>query len=60
MAHLLGVNDTDSAVLWLIPGAPENEFEAGGSFDRKRFWPVDPKQLPKELEGTAWPPGEEA
>ena len=49
-------NDTDAEVLWLIIGAPENEFEPGESFDLKLFWPVDPKQLPKELEGTVWPP----
>ncbi|MFA5265813.1 MAG: cupin domain-containing protein [Opitutaceae bacterium] len=49
-------NDTDAEVLWLIIGAPENEFEAGESFDLKLFWPVNPKQLPKELEGVVWPP----
>lgn len=53
-------NDTDNEVLWLIVGAPENEFESGETFDIKRFWPVDPKQLPKELEGTVWPPEEDA
>ena len=51
-------NDTDGEVLWLILGAPDREFEAGASFDIKRFWPVDPKQLPKELEGVVWPPQE--
>lgn len=51
-------NDTDSEVLWLIIGAPENELEPGESFDIKRFWPVDPKQLPKEMEGSVWPPVE--
>jgi len=49
-------NDTDTEVLWLMVGAPENEFEPGESFDIKRFWPVDPKQLPKELTGVVWPP----
>lgn len=49
-------NDTDNEVLWLIVGAPENEFDAGETFDLKLFWPVDPKQLPKELEGSVWPP----
>jgi len=34
----------------------DNEFEAGETFDMKLFWPVDPKQLPKELEGVVWPP----
>ena len=45
-------NDTNTEVLWLIVGAPENEFEIGESFAIKLFWPVDPKQLPKELEGV--------
>jgi hypothetical protein len=49
-------NDTEAEVLRLIVGAPENEFEPGESFDLKRFWPVDPKQLPKELAGAVWPP----
>jgi len=53
-------NDTDAEVLWLMIGAPENEFGPGEPFDLKRFWPVDPKQLPKELEGTIWPPREGA
>src|SRR5208337_2812460 len=53
-------NDTDAEVLWLIIGAPENEFEPGESFDIKLFWPTDPKQLPKELEGVDWPPKENA
>lgn len=49
-------NDTDAEVLWLIVGAPENEFGPGETFDIKLFWPVDPKQLPKELDGVTWPP----
>lgn len=49
-------NDTEAEVLWLIIGAPEQEFEAGESFDIKRFWPTDPTQLPKELAGVEWPP----
>jgi mannose-6-phosphate isomerase-like protein (cupin superfamily) len=53
-------NDTDSEVLWLILGAPENELEPGETFDLKRYWPVDPKQLPKELEDTIWPPKTDA
>jgi mannose-6-phosphate isomerase-like protein (cupin superfamily) len=52
-------NDTDAEVLWLIIGAPENEFGPGESFDIKRFWPVDPKQLPRELAGVEWPPKSE-
>lgn len=51
-------NDTDSDTLWLIVGAPEQEFGPGESFDMKRFWPVDPRQLPKELAGVEWPPKE--
>jgi mannose-6-phosphate isomerase-like protein (cupin superfamily) len=53
-------NDTDSEVVWLILGAPEKEFGPGESFDMKRFWPTDPKQLPKELAGVEWPPKENA
>jgi len=49
-------NDTDSEVLWLIIGAPDNELEPGETFDIKRFWPVDPTQLPAELAGVEWPP----
>jgi len=53
-------NDTDNEVLWLIVGAPENELEPGETYDIKRFWPVDPKQLPKEMEGVVWPPKADA
>ena len=49
-------NDTETEVLWLIIGAPEKELEAGVAPDPKLLYPVDPKQLPKELEGVAWPP----
>lgn len=49
-------NDTESETLWLIVGAPEQEFDPGETFDMKRFWPVDPRQLPKELSGVEWPP----
>jgi mannose-6-phosphate isomerase-like protein (cupin superfamily) len=49
-------NDTDAEVLWLIIGAPEQEFGPGESFDIQRFWPEDPKQLPKELGDADWPP----
>jgi len=49
-------NDTDEEVLWLIVGAPEREFEEGEPHDMKAYYPVDPKQLPKELDGVAWPP----
>jgi mannose-6-phosphate isomerase-like protein (cupin superfamily) len=49
-------NDTESDVLWLIVGAPENEWGPGGKPDLKLLYPVDPMQLPKELDGVAWPP----
>ena len=49
-------NDTATDVLWLIVGAPENEFEPGEVPDMKLYYPEDPKQLPKELSGTVWPP----
>ncbi len=49
-------NDTESDTLWLIVGAPEREFDPAEAFDMTRFWPVDPKQLPKELSGVEWPP----
>jgi hypothetical protein len=50
-------NDTEYEVLWLIVGAPE-EAEAlpGAKVDMSLFYPVDPKQLPRELAGIAWPP----
>ena len=50
-------NDTATDVLWLIVGAPENEFEPGEVPDLKLYYPEDPKQLPKELSGVVWPPG---
>ena len=48
-------NDTATDVLWLIVGAPEKEFDTGVTQDPKLFYPIDPKQLPKELEGVKWP-----
>src|SRR5215467_7622569 len=42
-------NDTDTGVLWLIVGAPEKELAPGEELDQKLVYPVDPKQLPKEL-----------
>ena len=54
-------NDTESEVLWLILGAPEEtELLPGATTkpDLSRIYPVDPKQLPKELAGVEWPPGE--
>ena len=52
-------NDTDSDVLWLIVGAPEEtEFLPGSKTkaDMSVIYPVDPKQLPNELAGIEWPP----
>jgi hypothetical protein len=52
-------NDTDAEVLWLIVGAPEElEFLpcAKTKPDMSRIYPVDPKQLSKELAGVEWPP----
>jgi mannose-6-phosphate isomerase-like protein (cupin superfamily) len=52
-------NDTEGEVLWLIVGAPEEfEFLPGAKTkpDLSLIYPVDPKQLPEELAGVAWPP----
>ena len=52
-------NDTDAETLWLIVGAPEElEFLPGATTkpDRSLIYPVDPKQLPKELADVDWPP----
>jgi mannose-6-phosphate isomerase-like protein (cupin superfamily) len=49
-------NDTENEALWLIVGAPEAELEPGQEPDKILFYPTDPKQLPKELAGAAWPP----
>jgi mannose-6-phosphate isomerase-like protein (cupin superfamily) len=52
-------NDTEAEVLWLIVGAPEElEFLPGAKTkpDMSLIYPVDPKQLPKELAGAEWPP----
>ena len=56
-------NDTDAEVLWLIIGGPEEpEFLQGSKsqMDLSLIYPVDPKQLPKELSGVDWPPKEES
>jgi mannose-6-phosphate isomerase-like protein (cupin superfamily) len=52
-------NDTDTEVLWLIIGAPEElEFLPGSKIkpDISLIYPTDPTQLPKELAGVEWPP----
>ena len=51
-------NDTESEVLWLIVGAPEElEFLQGSKskMDLSLIYPTDPTQLPKELAGVNWP-----
>src|ERR1041384_3833772 len=52
-------NDTETEVLWLIIGAPEElEFLQGSKskMDLSLIYPTDPKQLPRELAGVEWPP----
>jgi mannose-6-phosphate isomerase-like protein (cupin superfamily) len=52
-------NDTDVEALWLVVGAPEElELIPGAATkpDLSLIYPVDPKQLPKELAGVEWPP----
>lgn len=50
-------NDTETDVLWLIVGAPEEaELQPGANTDMSLFYPVDPTQLPTELTGAEWPP----
>jgi len=52
-------NDTDSEVLWLIVGAPEEtEFLPGATTkpDMSLIYPTDPTQLPHELASVKWPP----
>lgn len=53
-------NDTEAEVLWLIIGAPEQEFGPDEPFDLQRFYPEDPMQLPPELAGQVWPPPDAA
>jgi mannose-6-phosphate isomerase-like protein (cupin superfamily) len=51
-------NDTESEVLWLIVGAPEETEVLPApkpDFDFSLLYPVDPTQLPKELDGIEWP-----
>ncbi|MDB6169853.1 MAG: Cupin domain protein [Verrucomicrobia bacterium] len=54
-------NDTETEVLWLIIGAPEElEFLQGSKskMDLSLIYPTDPTQLPPELAGATWPPEE--
>lgn len=51
-------NDSETEeTLWLIIGAPENEFGREG-IDLTKIYPVEPTQLPPELKGVDWPPTE--
>jgi mannose-6-phosphate isomerase-like protein (cupin superfamily) len=45
-------NDTAENALWLIVGAPQEAH----SLELSRIYPEDPKSLPAELAGRAWPP----
>jgi mannose-6-phosphate isomerase-like protein (cupin superfamily) len=49
-------NDLDSEVLWLIVAAPEKEFEPEEAGNLSLIYPVDPRQLPPELQDVEWPP----
>lgn len=49
-------NDTDEEALWLIVGAPEDVLNPADAESRPLFYPRNPKELPKELEGVNWPP----
>jgi mannose-6-phosphate isomerase-like protein (cupin superfamily) len=56
-------NDTDQEVLWLVVGAPEETEllpNAPTKPDLSLIYPVDPKQLPPELNGVKWPPEAQA
>ena len=48
-------NDSDEETLWLIVGAPDKEFDSN-QIDFRQLYPVEPTQLPPELEGVSWPP----
>ncbi len=49
-------NDTDTEALWLVVGSPQAEFIGEEAFDSRLLYPVNPRQLPAELAGVAWPP----
>jgi quercetin dioxygenase-like cupin family protein len=52
-------SDTEAEVLWLIVAAPEETELLPGSKTKPHMsliYPVDPRQLPKELVGVEWPP----
>jgi len=47
-------NDTGEDALWLIVAAPQ-EGQSGKKAELSAFYPEDPKSLPRELAGRAWP-----
>jgi mannose-6-phosphate isomerase-like protein (cupin superfamily) len=49
-------NDSDQDALWLVAGGPEEQIDSTNPADRALLYPRDPKELPKELAGTVWPP----
>ena len=49
-------NDSDAEVLWLIVAAPEMEFEPDEVGNMSLIYPVEPTQLPPELQDVEWPP----
>lgn len=53
-------NDSDADTLWLVVGAPEKELEPHEASNMKLYYPVEPTQLPPELEDAAWPPRAES
>ena len=48
-------NDGEEEVLWLIVGAPHDGV-SGRPATTAELYPEDPKALPRELSGRAWPP----
>ena len=48
------LNDSPEESLWLIIAAPQ-EGQSGSRVEPSRFYPEDPKSLPPELAGRAWP-----
>ncbi|MBI1839547.1 MAG: hypothetical protein HYR88_01690 [Verrucomicrobia bacterium] len=47
------------ARMWRLPPRSANTFNKHVKAE-ELFWPTDPKQLPKEMEGVVWPPQENA
>ena len=53
-------SESIGARLWRLPPKSANTLRkhlcAGSQMDLSLVYPVDPKQLPKELAGVEWPP----